>query len=268
MFEAVGLDRDLVDRYFAGTPSAVGGVGLARARPRGARAPRPRLPAGRTAAACPSTSRTGCCPPPTRSCCPRAASTPGGATASATPGTRRRSPRLQQAVGARNGDAAAPSATRSSRRRVDEENGALAMLRGLLELRPAGDPIPIDEVEPVDGDPQALHHRRHEPRRARPRGPRDARRGDEPDRRDVELRRGRRGHPPLHARPQRRPAPLADQAGRLGPLRRHRPLPLLAPTRSRSRSRRARSPARAASCPATRSTPTSPSCASRPPASA
>ena len=28
MFEAVGLDRDLVDRYFGGTPSAVGGVGL------------------------------------------------------------------------------------------------------------------------------------------------------------------------------------------------------------------------------------------------
>ena len=28
IFEAVGLDRDLVDRYFAGTPSAVGGVGL------------------------------------------------------------------------------------------------------------------------------------------------------------------------------------------------------------------------------------------------
>ena len=28
VFEAVGLDRDLVDRYFGGTPSAVGGVGL------------------------------------------------------------------------------------------------------------------------------------------------------------------------------------------------------------------------------------------------
>ena len=28
IFEAVGLDRDLVDRYFGGTPSAVGGVGL------------------------------------------------------------------------------------------------------------------------------------------------------------------------------------------------------------------------------------------------
>ena len=28
IFEAVGLDRELIDRYFGGTPSAVGGVGL------------------------------------------------------------------------------------------------------------------------------------------------------------------------------------------------------------------------------------------------
>ena len=34
--------------------------------------------------------------------------------------------------------------------RVDDENGALAMLRGLLELQPAGDPIPIEEVEPAN----------------------------------------------------------------------------------------------------------------------
>ena len=37
--------------------------------------------------------------------------------------------------------------------------------------------------------------------------------------------RGRGGRGALHARPERRLAPLGDQAGRLGPLRRHRPLP-------------------------------------------
>ena len=41
----------------------------------------------------------------------------------------------------------------------------------------------------------------------------------------LEHRRGRGGPAPLHARRQRRPAPLGDQAGRLGPLRRDDPLP-------------------------------------------
>ena len=101
------------------------------------------------------------------------------------------------------------------------------MLRGLLELTPGRRPDPARRGRVRGRDPQALHHRRHEPRRPRPRGARDARGGDEPDRRDVELRRGRRGHPPQHARPERRRAPLADQAGGVGALRRHRPLPLL-----------------------------------------
>ena len=89
-----------------------------------------------------------------------------------------------------------------------------------------------------------------EPRRALARGARDARGGDEPDRRDVELRRGRRGHPPLHAA-----TPTATSAAR-GSSRSPRaasaspPTTSPPPTRSRSRSRRARSPARAASCPA------------------
>ena len=73
---------------------------------------------------------------------------------------RRRAPRLGPADDRRpaarrrrkNGDGhTARTAERYEEfaRRVDVENGALAMLRGLLELRPAGDPIPIDEVEPV-----------------------------------------------------------------------------------------------------------------------
>ena len=54
---------------------------------------------------------------------------------------------------------------------------------------------------------------------------RDARDRDEPPRRQVEHGRGRGGPAPLHARPERRLAPLGDQAGGVGPLRRDRALP-------------------------------------------
>ena len=57
------------------------------------------------------------------------------------------------------------------------------------------------------------------------RGAHDARHRHEPDRRQVEHRRGRRGSRPLHAAAQRRQHALGDQAGRLGPLRRHRGVP-------------------------------------------
>ena len=48
IFEAVGLEPELVDKHFTGTASRIGGVGAGGARARGARAPRPRLPATRT----------------------------------------------------------------------------------------------------------------------------------------------------------------------------------------------------------------------------
>ena len=175
---------------------------------------------------------------------------------------------LQLAVRANGDGTGAPRALRGvprARRRRERRPGDAARPARAAPGRRA-DPDRRGRAD--DRDPEALHHRRDEPRRPRPGGARDAGGGDEPDRRDVELRRGRRGHPPLHARPQRRRAPLADQAGRLGALRRHRPLPLLRrpdpdqdlPGRE---ARRGRPAARA-----TRSTPTSPSCASRPPASA
>ena len=76
IFEAVGLERELVDRHFTGTASRIGGIGLdvlaQEALERHARA-----------------SARG--QDHRRSCCPSAASTPGAATASATCGTRRRS---------------------------------------------------------------------------------------------------------------------------------------------------------------------------------
>ena len=76
--------------------------------------------------------------------------------------------------------------------------------------------------------------------------------GRHAQRRDRQGR--RRGRHPAAGR---RLAALEDQAGRLRPLRRHRRVPGVAPTRCRSRWRRAPSPAKAASCPATRSPSTS-----------
>ena len=93
-------------------------------------------------------------------------------------------------------------------------------------------------------DRQALRDRRDEPRLDLDRGAHDARGGDEPHRRQVEHRRGRRGRAPLSADQEGRDAALAhrqrrgrhraqggrfaaleDQAGRLGALRRHRRIP-------------------------------------------
>ena len=74
-------------------------------------------------------------------------------------------------------------------------------------------------------DRQAVRDRRDVARLDLARGARDACDRDEPDRRQVEHRRGRRGSRPLPARCERRPAPLCDQAGRVGPVRREHQLP-------------------------------------------
>ena len=229
IFEAVGLDRELVDRYFAGTPSAVGGVGLARARPRGARAPRARLPRA-PRRSLPEHVEDSLLPAAHAKLLPQ-----GGVYAWRRDGERHAwDPEtiaaLQLAAHRateRRRRAGAASATRSSAERVNEENGALAMLRGLLELTPAGDPIPIEEVEPATEILKRFTTGGMSLGRSRPEAHETLAVAMNRIGGMSNSRRGRRGHPPLHARPERRPAPLADQAGRLGPLRRHRPLPLL-----------------------------------------
>ena len=74
-------------------------------------------------------------------------------------------------------------------------------------------------------DRQAVLDRRDELRLDLGRGPRDARDRDEPHRRALEQRRGRRGPVALPARAQRRLEAQRDQAGRLGPLRRDQRVP-------------------------------------------
>ena len=74
IFEAVGLERDLIDKYFTGTSSRIGGIGLDVIAEE---------TLDRHTSAYPGSHET--------TCCRSVVSTPGAATASSTSGTRRRS---------------------------------------------------------------------------------------------------------------------------------------------------------------------------------
>ncbi|HEX2127898.1 MAG TPA: glutamate synthase large subunit [Solirubrobacterales bacterium] len=144
IFEAVGLDRDLVERHFNGTPSSVGGVGieqLAReALDRHARA----YPQEHGRSLPEHVEESGLAVDHAR-LLPQ-----GGIYAWRRDGERHAwdpgtIAALQQA--ARNPDR--PELYEDFATRVNEENAALGLLRGLFRLRPLGDPVPLDEVEPA-----------------------------------------------------------------------------------------------------------------------
>ena len=131
VFEAIGLDRGVVDEYFTGTPSRIGGVGLdvlaaeVAARHAAAHPARPTSRAHRELEV-------------------------GGEYQWRREGEHHLfNPRtvfkLQHATRAkRYGIFKEYSAA------VDDQSARLATLRGLLELRPGpAGPVPIDEVEPV-----------------------------------------------------------------------------------------------------------------------
>ena len=151
---------------------------------------------------------------------------------------------------------------------INDQSERLLTIRGLMQFKLGRRAGAARRGRAGGGDRQALRDRRDELRLDQPRGAHDAGDRDEPHRRQVEHRRGRRGGGALQAAAERRLEALGDQAGRLRPVRRHRPNTWSTPTSCRSRWRRAPSPAKAASCPATRSTRRSPRCAIRPPASA
>ncbi len=148
VFEAVGLDRDLVDRYFGGTPSAVGGVGLTELATEALE---------RHARAYPERHRRNLPEHVEDSSLPAAHADllpQGGVYAWRRDGERHAwDPQtiaaLQLAVRANGDGTQVAERYEEFRQRVDVENGALAMLRGLLDLRPAGDPIPLEEVESI-----------------------------------------------------------------------------------------------------------------------
>ncbi len=129
IFEAVGLDRELIDKYFTGTASRIGGVGLDqlsteamerhfRAYPR---TDRELLPVGGVL----QWRRDG----EVHVWNPDTIAT------------------LQHAVQGRNGD---PRVTyRQFARQANEDAGRRSLLRGLMRFRPAGEPVPLEEVEPA-----------------------------------------------------------------------------------------------------------------------
>ncbi|MDA8074156.1 MAG: glutamate synthase large subunit [Actinomycetota bacterium] len=131
VFEAIGLDRSVVDEYFTGTPSRIGGVGLdvlaaeVAARHAAAHPERPTSRAHRELEV-------------------------GGEYQWRREGEHHLfNPRtvfkLQHATRARRYEV-----FKEYSAAVDDQSARLATLRGLLELRPAGDgPVPLDEVEPA-----------------------------------------------------------------------------------------------------------------------
>ncbi len=155
---------------------------------------------------------------------------------------------------------------------VNGEDKALRTLRGLFRIRTAEEvgrePVPLDKVEAAAEIVKRFSTGAMSFGSISPRGPYHARYCHEPHRRALQYRRGRRGGRPLQAA-----APTAIRCAR--PSSRWPPAASASPpniwsmpTRCRSRWRKGQSPARADSFPATRSTPPSHACATRPPASA
>ena len=130
VFEAIGLDRDFVDEYLTGTPTRIGGIGIEgvsrEVRFRQERAY-----------------------PPGRLIHHRQLGTGGQYQWRADGETHLFNPltihTLQRAV--RTGDYATFKDYTSL---VDDQSARLATLRGLMELKAALRPIPLDEVEPVE----------------------------------------------------------------------------------------------------------------------
>ena len=179
IFEAVGLEPELIDAHFTGTASRIGGIGLdvlaretldrhARGYPRTARGPA----AGRRHL--------------------RVA-------------PRRRAPHVEpgddRAAPARGAPRRPAETYEEYSKLVNEDAARRATLRGLLQFAAArGRVAPARRGRAGEGDRQALLDRRDVARLALARGARDAGDRDEPPRRQVEHRRGRRGPGPLHAR--------------------------------------------------------------------
>ena len=198
-----GSRPDVVERHFTGTASRIGGIGLdVLARETLARHLRAYPEAGELL---PGRRRL------------RVAR----ATASTTSGTRRRS----RSSSTRSATAAAPSYDEWAAEMNESLGAARVAARADRAALRRGRRRAARRGRAGERDRQALRDRRDVARLALARGARDARDRDEPARRPLQHRRGRGGRGALRARPERRLAPLGDQAGRVRPLRRDGPLP-------------------------------------------
>ncbi len=204
IFEAIGLDKEFVDRYFTWTASRIGGVGIdVAARETLLRHQRafPDRPVG------------------------AAELDWGGEYQWRRDGEYHLfNPetvfKLQHAVAQR--PVRRLQGIHGARRRPEHEPcDAPGALR--IQVGAGGGPARRGGARRVH--PPSLRHGRHVLRLHQPRGPRDARHRHEPHGRQVEHRRGRRGSGALSAGRQRRPAAQRDQAGGLRTLRRHQRIP-------------------------------------------
>jgi glutamate synthase (NADPH/NADH) large chain len=125
IFDAVGLNSDFVERYFTGTATSIEGVGLAEIAEETARRHR--------AAHAPDADRLDV----------------GGLYAHRVGGeahawTFDSIADLQHAVRGN-----LPEKYRAFAAGINEQNRRLLTIRGLLDMRPAGPPVPLEEVEPA-----------------------------------------------------------------------------------------------------------------------
>ena len=188
VFEAIGLGQELVDRYFTGTTSQLGGVGLD-------------VLAAETAA-----RHASAYPPDGLRPAHRRLEVGGeyqwrreGEPHLFDPDTVFR---LQHSTRSRRYDI-----FKEYTRTVDEQSQRLMTLRGLFAVqgRATRPPVPLEEVEPVSEIVKRFSTGAMSLRLDLAGGARDARDRDEPARRQVEHRRGRRGRRPA-ARPRARAA--------------------------------------------------------------
>ncbi len=145
IFEAVGLEKGLVDRHFTGTSSSIGGVGMTQlaheAQQRHARA----WPKAHGLSRARHVEQA-LLPAAHEEILPQ-----GGVYAWRRDGERHMwdpetISELQRAATG-NGDAGEHYEAFSQR--VNEENAQHGLIRGLLRAKPVGDPVPLDEVEDI-----------------------------------------------------------------------------------------------------------------------
>ena len=267
IFEAIGLNAGFVAEYFTGTATQIEGIGLDEVAEEAVRTHRSAFGADPVLAN---------------------ALEAGGEYAWRVRGeehmwTPESIAKLQNATRTNN-----VSTYKEYAKLINEQGTKLKTLRGLFEIKPAGTAVPLDEVEPAKeivkrfatgamslGSISTEAHTTLAIAMNRIGGKSNTGEGGEDANRYKKIKGGEKlseiiGKGRIEARPgleRGRLAALQDQAGARPAASASPPNISPAPTRSRSRWRRARSPARAASCPATRCPSTSPICASRCPAS-
>ena len=208
IFDAVGLSSEFVKRYFTGTATTIEGAGLAEIAEETVRRHRDAFGDSPVLERRARRRRRLCLPPPRRGAC----------------------------LALRDRRGAAARRARQCPRQVPRVRAPGERDRGQVPHHPLAVPHQVGgggraragaarRGRARGRDRQALLDRRDVLRLDQPRGAHHARHRHEPDRRQVEHRRGRRGIRPLQAAAERRFDALGDQAGRLGPLRRDRGVP-------------------------------------------